>query len=138
MTEHGGDRRAWLESVADVECCMLTTTGRRSGRPHEIEIWFGVLDGGVCLISGNGPTADWYRNLVAHPLVHLLIDGVAWSGVARPADDVDVRRRIGEVMAAKYVWGGDPSIGLTYEAWCFDVPAVVVGALGDERPRPLA
>jgi hypothetical protein len=24
------------------------------------------------------------------------------------------------------VWGGDPSIGLTYEAWCYDVPAVAV------------
>ena len=30
------------------------------------------------------------------------------------------------MMAAKYRWGGDPSIGLTYEAWCFEVPAVAI------------
>ena len=29
-------------------------------------------------------------------------------------------------MGAKYVWGGDPSIGLTYDAWCYDVPAIAI------------
>ena len=29
-------------------------------------------------------------------------------------------------MGAKYVWGGDPAIGLTYEAWCYEVPAVAI------------
>ena len=29
-------------------------------------------------------------------------------------------------MGAKYVWDGDPSIGLTYPAWCYDVPAVAI------------
>ena len=29
-------------------------------------------------------------------------------------------------MGAKYVWGGDPGIGLTYEAWCYEVPAVAI------------
>ena len=34
--------------------------------------------------------------------------------------------RVGDLMGAKYVWGGDPAIGLTYDAWCYDVPAVAV------------
>jgi hypothetical protein len=29
-------------------------------------------------------------------------------------------------MGAKYVWGGDPDIGLTYQAWCYEVPAVAI------------
>jgi hypothetical protein len=29
-------------------------------------------------------------------------------------------------MGAKYVWDGDPAIGLTYPAWCYEVPAVAV------------
>ena len=58
----------WLaEHAAEVECCYLTTTGRRSGQPHEIEIWFGVIGASLYLISGNGPTAHWYLNLVADP-----------------------------------------------------------------------
>ena len=120
---------AWpddADGIADVECCDLTTVGRCSGRPHEIEIWFGVVDGALCLISGNGPGADWYRNLTAEPAVTVSVGGVARPAVARPVTDAGERRRIGDVMGAKYVWGGDPAIGLTYEAWCYDVPAVVV------------
>ena len=36
------DLAEWLRVNAEIECCYLTTTGRKSGRPHEIEIWFGV------------------------------------------------------------------------------------------------
>jgi hypothetical protein len=48
---------SWLERYADEECCDVTTHGRRTGRPHEIEIWFGVVGDTVSLIGGNGPTA---------------------------------------------------------------------------------
>jgi deazaflavin-dependent oxidoreductase (nitroreductase family) len=117
---------SWLASVAEVECCYLTTTGRRTGRPHEIEIWFGVIGDTLYLISGNGPTAHWYLNLCAEPAVSVRIEGETWVGRARLVSDADERRRMGAVMASKYVWGGDRSIGLTYEAWCYDVPAVAV------------
>ena len=40
--------------------------------------------------------------------------------------DADERRRVGDVMGAKYVWDGDASIGLTYAAWCYDVPAAAI------------
>ena len=60
--------------------------------------------------------------------------GAAARAAARVVDDPDERRRVGDVMGAKYVWGGDPSIGLTYEAWCYDVPAVAI-ELGRDRAR---
>lgn len=120
------DPTKWLAAGADVENCYLTTTGRVSGNPHEIEIWFGVLDATLYLISGNGPGADWYRNLLADPRVTIRIDDIARVGRARPVDTPAERERAGDLMGAKYVWGGDPSIGLTYEAWCYEVPAVAV------------
>ena len=49
---------SWLAAHADVECCDVTTTGRRTGNSHEIEIWFGVIDDTMYLISGNGAGAD--------------------------------------------------------------------------------
>ena len=116
----------WLQRNADVECCDVTTTGRRSGQGHEIEIWFGVVHDTMYLISGNGPTADWFRNLRADPAVTVRIDDERRRGVARVVDDPDERRRVGDVMGAKYVWDGDASIGLTYAAWCYDVPAVAI------------
>jgi deazaflavin-dependent oxidoreductase (nitroreductase family) len=116
----------WLRDRAEVECCYLTTIGRRSGEAHEIEIWFGVVDATLYLISGNGPTADWYQNLVADPEVNVRIGHETRSGRARVVSDEDERRRVGDVMGAKYAWDGDPAIGLTYPAWCYEVPAVAV------------
>jgi len=79
------------------------------------------------LISGNGSGADWYRNMLADPAVTVrFADGVERPGHARDVTDPQERRRVGEVMGAKYHWGGDASIGLTYQAWCFDVPAIAI------------
>ncbi len=108
------------------DCCMFTTTGRSSGRPHRIEIWFGVLDDVIYLISGNGSSADWYRNALAHPEVTIELGGQRISCTARRVSDPNERRRVGELMGAKYPWDGDPSIGLTRCAWCFDVPVLAL------------
>lgn len=118
---------SWLTEHADDDCCDLTTVGRRSGKKHEIEIWFGVSGGTMYLISGNGPSADWYRNALAEPAVSVRLAGAVHRGVARPVTDADERRRVGDLMGAKYQWEGDPSIGLTYQAWCYDVPVLAIG-----------
>jgi deazaflavin-dependent oxidoreductase (nitroreductase family) len=109
-----------------VECCDITTTGRRTKLPRDTEIWFGVDGATMYLISGNGETADWFRNLNADPAVGVRIRDDVRAGVARVVTDPDERRRVGDLMGAKYVWGGDASIGLTYDAWCYDVPAVAI------------
>jgi deazaflavin-dependent oxidoreductase (nitroreductase family) len=113
----------------DLECCDVSTVGRRSGRMHRIEIWFGVIDDTLYLISGNGPGADWYLNAIAEPKVVVHFPGQDAQAVARPVTDPAERRRVGEVMGAKYAWDGDPSIGLTREAWCFEVPVLAITAV---------
>lgn len=117
---------SWLAAHSDVECCDVTTTGRRSGKPHEIEIWFGVVDDTMYLISGNGPGADWYRNALADPHVTVRLGGRVRSGVARDVTDPVERRNVGDVMGDKYRWDGDPSIGLTRQAWCYEVPVLAI------------
>ncbi len=44
----------------------ITTTGRKSGNPHQIEIAFHYLDE-VVYISGLPGKRDWYANMVANP-----------------------------------------------------------------------
>jgi deazaflavin-dependent oxidoreductase (nitroreductase family) len=124
----------WLAAHVGTECCDVATTGRRTGRPHEIEIWFGVVGATMYLISGNGPMADWFRNIEADPAVTVHLAGERHEGRARVVVDPAERRLAGDVMGQKYRWGGDPSIGLTYEAWCYDVPAVAV-EFGAAPPR---
>ena len=114
-----------LAARAHDDCIDVTTQGRVSGRPHTIEIWFGVIGDQLYLISGNGAGADWYRNLRAHPEASIrFADGQVWSAGVRDVTDPEERRLVGDHMGAKYAYDGDPSIGLTREAWCYDVPVL--------------
>jgi hypothetical protein len=124
------DVAAHLAEHAEDDVCRFVTRGRRSDRLHDIEIWFGVRGAEVVLIAGNGPTSDWYRNLLTEPAVALRI-GERWlDGRARAVTSGTSRRDAGDVMGAKYGWwGGDPDIGLTIDAWTWEVPAVWIGEL---------
>ena len=117
---------SWLAPFVDEENCYFSTVGRRSGRVHEVEIWFGVVADTLYLISGNGPTADWFRNALANPEVTVRIQDQRRRGTACELLDGPRRRMVGELMGAKYPWDGDPSIGLTFDAWCFDVPVLAI------------
>ena len=44
----------------------ITTTGRRTGQPRRIEIWFHHQDGRI-LITGSPGARDWYANMAADP-----------------------------------------------------------------------
>ena len=89
-----------LAAHADDDFCYLTTRGRTSGRPHEIEIWFALdstSDGiTLYLMSGGGDRSDWVRNLVADPVVTVRVGATTYPARARvvAADtDEDVRSR---------------------------------------------
>lgn len=51
----------------------LTTSGRITGTPHLIEIWFAMGEGCVYLLSGEGDRSDWVRNIMVAPDVILEI-----------------------------------------------------------------
>ena len=88
--------------LAATDFCYVTTTGRTTGRPHRIEIWFFAHDGGAYLLSDSG-TSDWCRNLLADPHVTLEIDGQRRDTVARPVDASDPANAVVRpAMAAKY------------------------------------
>ena len=77
--------------LADVEFCYLTTVGRVTGRPHEIEIWFALGDSGhtLYLLSGARDRSDWVKNLQHNPEVTLRIAGERFDGQARIVEDGD-------------------------------------------------
>ena len=132
---------SWLTPHRDAENSYVTTLGRRTGRPHEVEIWFGVLPqdgtggGGdtLYLISGNGPTADWFRNALSSGSATVRIADETHVGSAREVTDAEERKAVGDLMGEKYPWDGDPSIGLTFHAWCYDVPVLAISDWRDAQ-----
>lgn len=88
--------------MAGDDYCYLTTTGRRSGRPHRIEIWYAVQGGTLYLLAGAGRASDWVQNLRAEPHVTVELDGVAWHGTARVVEPGDEAARARALVHGKY------------------------------------
>jgi deazaflavin-dependent oxidoreductase (nitroreductase family) len=87
--------------------CYLTTIGRRTGRPHAIEIWFVTAGGSAYLMAGGRDRADWVRNLMTEPSVSLRIGAEEFVGRGRVVDgetteDAEARR----LILAKYATPG--------------------------------
>src|SRR5215216_1255961 len=55
------------------EYLYLTTTGRRSGLPREIEIWFTERDGRFYVIAEHRERAQWVLNILADPHIHVRV-----------------------------------------------------------------
>jgi deazaflavin-dependent oxidoreductase (nitroreductase family) len=90
-----------LSQLSKEEYCYLTTTGRVSGRPHEIEIWFGTHGTCIYLLSGS-QRSDWVRNLLKDAAVTVRIAGQNFSGTARLVKDKEEEQRARYLIAEKY------------------------------------
>jgi len=86
----------------------LTTTGRRSGQPREIEIWFTQRDGRYYLIAEHRERAQWVRNLRVAPRVRVRVGRRAFAAQARVVDakaEPELARAVRTLSEAKYGWG---------------------------------
>jgi deazaflavin-dependent oxidoreductase (nitroreductase family) len=90
-----------LSTLASQEYCYLTTTGRVSGHPHEIEIWFGLQDSTLYLLSGSH-RSDWVKNLLQNPDVSVRIAKHTFSGTARLVKNEQEEITARNMLADKY------------------------------------
>jgi len=91
-----------LAPLKGEDYCYITTQGRVSGRPHEIEIWFGIWDSTLYLLSGGGDKSDWVRNLLKNPMVRVRIAKHTFTGTARLVSDEKEDRAARRMLAEKY------------------------------------
>jgi deazaflavin-dependent oxidoreductase (nitroreductase family) len=83
----------------------ITTVGRKTGKPHTVEIAFHNFDG-VLYISGMPGRRDWYANLMATPQFTFHLKQSTQADIpakAIPITDEAARRRVLSKVAAK--WG---------------------------------
>ncbi len=89
-----------LQRVKTVE---LTTTGRRSGKPRAVKIWF-VVDGPRSILVQHvaKKPAMWYRNLSKSPQVRVDFGDGPIDAVATPLESVDEVQAVVEQIGKKY------------------------------------
>lgn len=93
----------------------LTTTGRKTGQPRQIEIWFVEHAGAYYLVSEMREKAHWVQNLRAVPQVHFSVgtreaqesQRALCPATARPLDaleDAELIEQVSRLMNTKYNW----------------------------------
>jgi nitroimidazol reductase NimA-like FMN-containing flavoprotein (pyridoxamine 5'-phosphate oxidase superfamily) len=95
-----------LADAAGEDYCYLTTAGRVTGKPHTIEIWFGLQGNTLYLLAGGRDGADWVRNGRKTPEVSVRVADVTYAGRLRVvedgAEDALARRLLLEKYAPGY------------------------------------
>jgi deazaflavin-dependent oxidoreductase (nitroreductase family) len=96
------DLKSLLSGLSKEAYCYLTTKGRKSGNPHEIEIWFCIHENSLYLLSGGRDKSDWVKNLLNDPHVTVRIGKRTFNGVARIVNDEKEDGMIRTMLADKY------------------------------------
>lgn len=73
-------------SSTDPQYLYLTTTGRNSGLPREIEIWFTQLNGRFYLIAEHRERANWVQNIQHDPRISFRVGEQSFTGRGRVVD----------------------------------------------------
>jgi len=95
----------------------LTTRGRRTGLPREIEIWFTHYQGRFYL-AAEYATSNWVRNIRSDPEVNVSVAGLSFPAKARVVAAETEPGLIGEIQSQfrqKYGWGEGLVVELTPE-----------------------
>ena len=92
------------EELARIRTIDITTTGRRSGRPARIEIWWFRFEDRF-IITGTPGLRDWYANVGADPRMTVHAGGVDQAATAVVVDDPAFRRRF--FSAGETSWYAD-------------------------------
>jgi deazaflavin-dependent oxidoreductase (nitroreductase family) len=104
-------------------CLVLTTKGRRTGKPRKFALIFGTSGDDVLLVASKGGAPEhpgWYENLVADPEVEVQVRGDRYRGVARTADAAE-KAKLWPIMTA--LW---PSYDDYQARTDRDIPLVVI------------
>ncbi|HZT88373.1 MAG TPA: nitroreductase family deazaflavin-dependent oxidoreductase [Stellaceae bacterium] len=108
-----------LRNIADKQVLYLTTNGRRTGLPREIEIWFVVDRDRLYLFAETGEAAAWVKNIRQNPEVSVRIGDRRIAAAARVLDreaDRDLWERVAATAVRKYGWGDGLPIEITPSA----------------------
>ncbi len=90
------------------EYLYLTTTGRITGQPREIEIWFVESANKLYVLAEQRRAAQWVKNILRHSRARVRVGNRVFDAAARVLDEEHDRatwERVQRLARAKYGWG---------------------------------
>ena len=94
----------------------LTTTGRKTGNPHKIEIWYVAHGDRYYLVAEHGKRSDWVRNIQQDARVTFRVANTTTTGAGRIIDheaETALVRVISALMDQKYGWSNGLIVEIT-------------------------
>ncbi len=86
----------------------LTTTGRKTGLPRQIEIWFVSFGGKYYVLAEQRRAAQWVKNILRNSRVRVRVGNRVFDATARVLDEERDRatwERVQRLAREKYGWG---------------------------------
>jgi deazaflavin-dependent oxidoreductase (nitroreductase family) len=93
----------------------LTTTGRVTSQPREIEVWF-TEHGGHYYLVAERESANWVRNIQSQPQVKVRVGDAEFNAIARvmrTGREPQLRATVKARFDAKYGWSDGLIVELT-------------------------
>ena len=91
----------------------LTTKGRKSGKNHEIEIWYVERYGKYYVLSGNYEKSDWVKNIRKERNITFRVNGKTFQGTANITKDPLLVSAVKDLMVKAYKWSDGLPVELT-------------------------
>jgi deazaflavin-dependent oxidoreductase (nitroreductase family) len=80
----------------------ITVTGRKSGRPISIPVWFVSEDNKLYLLPVSGSDTQWYKNVLKNPSIQIEAGNTKAERKVAPVKDPKQVSSIVEKFRAKY------------------------------------
>ena len=96
------------ENLSELPYLYLTTTGRITGQPREIEIWFVERGGKLYILAEHFHKAQWVKNIERNPRVRVRLGKREFEATARALDqkrDAETWQIAQQLEREKYGWG---------------------------------
>ncbi len=107
------------ESLSRLPYLYVTTRGRVTDLPREIEIWFVAAEGNLYILAEHFHNAQWVRNIAKDPRVRVRLGDCEFGASARaldPAEDGEEWRTAQRLAREKYGWGDGLPVRITPDA----------------------
>jgi deazaflavin-dependent oxidoreductase (nitroreductase family) len=101
---------------SDLQFIYVTTIGRITGKPREIEIWFVQIEDKLYILAEHFFETQWVKNIERNPEIRVRMGGRVFAAKGRILDpDVDgaTWQAAQQLAREKYGWGEGLPVELT-------------------------